>query len=155
MLLDEWQARLEKHFTQLAASHAVTGVPLFALEHDLDKAQLDEVASRLRERLAASHQLSSHWLLWVIYATELGYGYDGEEYWQSFEEETPHWRENVDRPFLRRWFQKFQTTYKGYLPHRDLATAVPIICRALTHAILPQYLPRQVSLTLFQPPHLP
>src|SRR5258708_35538026 len=149
MLLDEWQARLEKHFAQLAASHAVMGDPLFALEHDLDKAELDEIASLLRERLAAGHQLSNHWLLWVIYATELGYGYDGEEYWHSFEDDTPHWREHVDRRLLRRWFQKFQTTYKGYLRRGDWASAFPIICWPITHAILPKYLQVQFAEALY------
>ncbi|HXY99029.1 MAG TPA: hypothetical protein VEI03_03450 [Stellaceae bacterium] len=149
MLLDEWQARLERHFTELAASHAVTGIPLFALEHDLNKAQLDEIAFLLRERLAADQQLSKHWLLWVIYATELGYAYDGDEYWQSFEEQTPYWRENVDRRWLRAWFQKFQATYKGYLPHGDWAEAFPIICWPITHAILPKYLQFQFAETLY------
>src|SRR5258708_23278108 len=149
MLLDEWQARLEKHFAQLAASHAVMGVPLFALEHDLDKAELDEIASLLRERLTAGHQLSNHWLLWVIYATELGYGYDGEEYWHSFEDDTPHCREHVHRRLLRRWFQKFQTTYKGYVPHGDCAAVFPIICWTITHAILPKYLQIQFAEALY------
>src|ERR1700730_17198827 len=101
MLLDDWQARLEKHFQELAASHAVTGIPLFALEHDLNKAEIEEIKSLLHDRLKRREPLSKHWLVWVVYATELGYGYDGEEYWQSFEDATPHWRENVDRRALR------------------------------------------------------
>jgi hypothetical protein len=51
----------------------------------------------------------------VIYATERGYNYAGDEYWQSFDEQTPEW-EFADRYKIVPWFRKFQKTYDGVLP---------------------------------------
>lgn len=95
--LEEWQNRLERHFTQLAAARSDSGFPLFALEHDLSKAEFGEIAELLHAQLADGWKLGRYWLLWVVYATELGYDYDGGEYWPSFEERTPH----CGRPSLR------------------------------------------------------
>jgi hypothetical protein len=127
------------------------GYGLFALEHALTEAELADITRHLHERLAAGagQPLSKHWLVWVVYATELGYRYDGEEYWQSFEEGTPHWRENVDRRYLRQWFRKFQENYKGYEPHGRWAEAFRIVCWPITHAILPKYLQIQFAETLY------
>jgi hypothetical protein len=40
--LDEWQERLERHFSELAASRSGTGFPIFALEHGLSPHSPDE-----------------------------------------------------------------------------------------------------------------
>lgn len=106
--LKQWQERLEGHFKQLAAARAKAGFPLFALEHDLTEDELNEIGKLLHARLATDFLLVSHWLVWVIYATELGYDYDGDEYWRSFEERTPQWREKGSRSQLRTWFSKFR-----------------------------------------------
>src|SRR5579862_426741 len=111
MPLEQWQKRLEGHFTQLASSRSSSSFPLFALEHGLTNIEFREIASQLRERLSLGLRLESHWLLWVVYATELGYDYDGDEYWHSFEERTPRWRDRGSRNQLRDWFTKFRATY--------------------------------------------
>src|SRR5579863_1884712 len=114
--LDQWQERLEGHFAQLVALRPDSDFPLFALEHGLAADELDEITHLLHSRLAEGWRLGQHWLVWVVYATELGYDYDGAEYWDSFEERTPQWREPVPhtrRNQLRNWFSKFQTTYHG------------------------------------------
>jgi hypothetical protein len=89
--LDHWQERLSRHFASLASSRADSGLPIFALEHPLTVDEVEEMSNLLRQLLAAGGRLSTYWLCWVIYATEIGYRYTGDEYWQSFEELTPGW----------------------------------------------------------------
>src|SRR5271157_4394629 len=150
--LDKWQERLERHFTQLASARSNSGLPLFALEHGLTKDEFEEISKLLRSRLAAGLRLGPHWLVWVVYATELGYDYDGDEYWSSFEQSTPHWRETVAsgrRNQLRTWFSKFQSTYHGVKPSGPWAEWFSIIAWPITHAILPKYLQWQFAKTLY------
>ena len=98
MPLDAWQQRLEGHFAELAAKRSALGQPLFALEHGLAVEELDEIFVQLRLRPARGSVLRPHWLLWVIYATECGYGYAGDEYWPSFEGDIPGWPTNHRLP---------------------------------------------------------
>jgi hypothetical protein len=149
MPLEECQERLERHFTQLAAARSKSGFPLFALEHGLTEDEFQEIGKLLRSRLAAGLRLGPHWLVWVVYATELGYDYDGDEYWRSFEERTPQWRERVSRNQLRIWFTKFQATYHGVKPSGPWADWFSIIAWPITHAILPKYLQLQFAKTLY------
>jgi hypothetical protein len=97
--------------------------------------------------LEARLHLSPHWLLWVIYATERGYNYTGDEYWRSFEEQTPEWEfHNRDR--MKPWFRKFQKAYHGVVPSGPWAEHFRIIAWPITHAILPRYLQRQFAQAL-------
>lgn len=146
--LEDWQNRLDAHFCALAVARTTLGYPLFALEHGLAHDEIEEIAKLLRSRLTTDRPLATHWLLWVVYATELGYDYDGDEYWQSFEERTPHWRERASRPRLRSWFSKFQATYQGVIPSGPWADWFSIIAWPITHAILPKYLQLQFARTL-------
>ena len=151
--LDEWQTCLEQHFEVLAKSRSESGLDIFALEHGLDEAALDEIAVQLRLRLNNNLRLSPHWLLWVIYATEQGYRYEGDEYWPSFESQTPCW-DGKKRYQLARWFSKFQVTYRGVVPTGPWADHFSIISRPITHAILPKYLQVQFARTLYYQRHL-
>ena len=148
MSLERWQDRLEKHFASLATARVVSGLPLFALEHGLSDDELEEIKGPLHSRLAAGMSLSPHWLVWVVYATERGYDYDGEEYWRSFEERTPHW-DNSNRSQLRAWFSKFKKIYQGVEPSGPWADFFKIIAWPITHAILPKYLQRQFAKALY------
>ena len=59
---------------------------------------------------------SPYWLLWVIYATEQGYKYEGDEYWQSFRVgDTGMGRPRIAINFLV-GSQAFQSTYDGVVP---------------------------------------
>ncbi len=146
--LEQWQNRVGRHFESLARSRTDSGLHLFALEHGLNDEEIDEVSSLLRFRLNAGLPASPHWLLWVIYATEQGYKYKGDEYWPSFEAETPAW-EAKDRHQLSRWFTRFQNTYDGVVPSGRWANHFSIISKPITHAILPKYLQIQFAKTLF------
>jgi hypothetical protein len=149
MPLKDWQRRLERHFAQLAATRSNSDFPLFALEHDLKEAELEEIAAQLRSELALGLRLEPHWLLWVVYATELGYSYDGGEYWRSFEERTPRWSDRASRNQLRDWFLRFQVVYQGVKPSGTWAGHFPIIAWPITHAILSKYLQWQFAKTLY------
>ncbi|MGE3718537.1 MAG: hypothetical protein AB7G07_09075 [Bauldia sp.] len=148
--LDGWVARLDQHFRQLAAARQQSGFPIFALEHGLTADELGDVANQLRTRLANRLRLAPHWLLWVIYATEQGYAYDGHEYWVSFEENTPSWADNASARQLRGYFEKFQATYHGVVPTGPWAGWFRNIAWPITHAILPKYLQIQFARTLHE-----
>src|ERR1035437_123686 len=147
--LEEWQRRLERHFTQLASARSTSRFPLFALEHGLTKDELNEIRVLLRSHLLAHAWLAPQWLVLVVYATEFGYAYYGDEYWPSFEERTPLWREKGNRNSLRTWFSKFQITYQGVTPSGQWAEWFSIIAWPITHAILPRYLQGQLAKTLY------
>lgn len=149
MPLEEWQRRLESHFTQLASARSPSDFPLFALEHGLSGEEFREIAVLLRDRLSLGLRLEPHWLLWVTYATELGYDYDGDEYWHSFEQRTPRWLDRGSRSQLRTWFSRFRTTYHGVKPSGPWADWFSIIAWPITHAILPKYLQWQFARTLY------
>jgi hypothetical protein len=147
--LEEWQKRLDTHFAHLARLRSASDLPIFALEHDLTSEQFQEISAQLRERLSLGLRIESHWLLWVVYATELGYDYDGDEYWHSFEERTPRWKDRGNRNQLRDWFGRFRTTYHGVKPSGPWAEWFTIIAWPITHAILPKYLQWQFARTLY------
>lgn len=146
--LDQWQARLEEHFANLAIQRGDNGSPIFALEHGLNEQELDELTPLLHSRLRAGLPLRPHWLLWTIYTTERGYNYDGDEYWRSFEDQTPNWQSG-DRYRVVPWFTKFQKAYNGVVPTGPWASHFRIIAWPITHAILPRYLQRQFARALF------
>lgn len=147
--LEAWQEQLERHFAGLAASRAASKLPIFALEHPLQSSDLKEISGLLRSRLAGDLPLAVHWLLWVVYATEQGYAYDGHEYWDSFEHQTPYWRERVSRQQLKSWFKKFQKTYGGVVPSGAWADWFSIIAWPIRHAVLPKYLQLQFAEALY------
>ena len=147
-LLDKWQDRMEQHFSALAELRLPTGLPLFALEHGLSNSELDEICGQLRLCLKNGQRLAPHWLLWTIYAAERGYTYEGDEYWQSFEDITPGW-DSTDRYRVSAWFSKFQRIYNGVVPSGPWAEHFSIIAWPITHAVLPRYLQQQFARALY------
>lgn len=137
--LEEWQNRLEHHFCELSQKRSGINLPVFALEHGLSVQEAEELNRLLRDYITTRQRLGKYWLLWVVYATEIGYHYTGQEFWQSFETQTPGW-ESHNRTSLKNWFIKFQTTFNGYVPEGLWAQQFPIIAWPITHAILPVYL---------------
>ena len=146
--LNETQERLDKHFRAIAQTRENSGFPVFALEHGLTQPERNAVFPILRARVKPRLPLTRHWILWTIYVAEVGYNYTGDEYWQSFDEQTPGWGFN-DRNKLRAWFRKFQHTYRGALPTGPWAEHFSIISWPITHAILPLYLQRQFAKALY------
>ena len=146
--LEHWHDRLDRHFRALADARG-SGLPVFALEHPLTPGEVAQLSSDVRNHMASGCGLGRHWLPWIVYATEIGYGYTGDEYWHSFEEQTPGW-EPHHRYLLRNQFGKFQTTYHGVKPSGPWAEFFRLIAWPITHAILPKLLQYQFASLIYQ-----
>lgn len=146
--LADWQSRLAEHFTALRARRGQK--PLFALEHGLTDVERHALSQSVRTSLTSNTFASSYQLPWVVYATEFGYRYSGDEYWQTFEQETPGWAAFGDRYWLRRCFRAFQKEFAGAEPCGPWAAHFSIICWPITHAILPKDLQRQLARILYE-----
>ena len=145
--LDDWQARLERHFADL---HVQRGDrPLFALEHGLGQPELEALGSAVRAHVLSRAPSVLHSLVWIVYAAEVGYGYEGDEYWQTFEEKTPGWTLRGSREWIRERYRFFHQKYGGAAPSGAWAGHFTIICWPITHAILPTDLQRQLARVLY------
>jgi hypothetical protein len=150
--LNKWQARLLAHFKEFRSSRGGHGVdrPIFALEHGLEPNEVDELSAAIRAHVSAASPSPDHALPWIVYAAEVGYRYSGDEYWQTFESETPGWTTRGDRYWIRDCFRSFHTNFNGAKPSGKWAEHFSIICWPITHAILPQDLQRQLAQVLYE-----
>lgn len=152
--LDRWQARLAAHFTELRRNRSSPlDAPIFALEHGLDASEVQALALAVRAHIAHAPPCNDHALAWIVYSTELGYRYSGDEYWQTFEQETPWWTVHGDRYLVRDYYRSFQQTFGGAKPSGPWADHFSIICWPITHAILPRDLQRQLARILYELRH--
>lgn len=138
MGLESLQERLVRRFTDIGRRRGSRGDgrPLFALEHGLTEEEFTHLACAVREAAATGDCRSVPPLLWIVYASEMGYGYSGLEYWQSFEGQTPGW-ELQDRDWLRSRFREFSREFGAARPSGCWAENFGIIAWPITHAILP------------------
>jgi hypothetical protein len=149
-MLAGYQERLDTHFKAVAKSRLGTDFPIFALEHGLDVEDVRELAEELSADLIRSRTpRSSHWLLWTVCAAEIGYAYDGEEYWQSFKRQVNGWDRFGDRETIRTWFKHFSATYSGFVPQGRWAEHFSIIAWPIAHSILPRDLQTQFARFLY------
>lgn len=123
--------------------------PVFALEHGLgaDDRELleDAVRAAHRERLL-SRASGRWWLPFVVHAAEVGYIYDGVEYWPIYAQATSGWIDNeYERDRVRDWFRKFSREYGGAIPQGAWANTFRKIAWPITHAVLPRYLQVQLA----------
>ena len=146
--LKDLQDRLHAHFCTLASARKRSGFPIFALEHGLSPKLLHRINVKLRDRQRARQPVATHWLLWAVYASEAGYGYAGDEYWSTFESQTPNWQFH-DRPKIKASLVRFQKSYNGVVPSGPWAEHFSIIAWPITHALLPRYLQRQFAKLLY------
>lgn len=138
-MLAEAQKQLAEHFLGLRTLREKAGGAVFAIEHPLAPAQLAFLRDALRAALERDQRLSDQaWLVWVVLATEAGYDYSGEEYWQSFGDQFLIWDRLGNRNQLREWFQRFARAYHGFQPVGPWAEHRTIICWPISHAILPR-----------------
>ncbi len=150
--LEAWQTRLSLHFATLRDSQRAsgTGESLFALEHGLTESEVSALEGAVRAHIASRAPSRDHWLVWVVYSAELGYRYAGDEYWQTFEQETPGWIVNGDRYRIRDFYRRFEREFGGAVPSGPWAAQFSIICWPITHAILPKDLQVQLARTLYE-----
>lgn len=151
MDLGAWNQRLAAHFGALARDRK--DIPVFALEHGLAQPELLGLQNALRAHIQGSAPARDHQLAWVVYAAEIGYGYAGDEYWQTFEEKTPGWTVNGRRDWIRDAFVAFQREFAGAKPSGPWAEQFSIIAWPITHAILPRDLQQQLARILYDLRH--
>jgi hypothetical protein len=140
-MLAEAQKRLEEHFTGLASERSGYGYPVYALEHGLEREEVEALRRGLQEDLSGfGYPQRKYWLLWIIVAAEVGYAYDGDEYWISFAAHMPEWSRFGSRETIRQWFRTFASDFAGFSPQGRWAEHFSIIAWPITHSILPLYL---------------
>jgi len=125
--------------------------PLFALEHGLCNDEIEALRAAIRQHISTDRPDRNHWLAWVVYSSELGYSYAGEEYWQTFERDTPGFEIGGSdyRNTIKSAFESFARQLRGAKPSGRWADQFSIICWPITHAILPVDLQRQLARVLF------
>lgn len=109
------------------------GNPVFALEHGLDPEERQQLKQAIRGTVPGRKK---SWLPWVIHATEIGFGFSGQEYWKTFREETPGWWEYGNREWLKRKFEQFSDEYGGVEPKGAWADHFSLIAWPVANAIL-------------------
>ena len=153
--LRDWQTRLALHFAVLRDSRCANGPgrPIFGLEHGLDIQEIQALKTALRAHIADRPPSQDHALAWIVYSSEFGYRYSGDEYWQTFELETPGWTDHGDRYWIRHCFRNFHREFGGAKPSGAWADHFSIICWPITHAVLPKDLQRQLARILYELRH--
>jgi len=152
-LLQHFHDLLSAHFGDLrdARTKLEPRSPVFALEHDLTDQDLELLKSAVREAIK-SHFLTRYhktWLPFVVYAAEMGYRYEGDEYWKTFSSLTPRWT-SQERSTIRDWFHLFHMQFGGARPTGAWANQFTIIAWPITHAVLPVDLQRQLAKLLYE-----
>lgn len=155
MSLVDWQGRLSEHFERLHLQRSTSfgTATIFGLEHGLQQAELDLLSGEIRGHIAHAPPSDEHRLPWIVCASEFGYQYSGDEYWQTFEDATPGWQVNGDRHWIRDCFDHFHRHFNGAKPTGPWSEHFSIICWPITHAILPRDLQRQLARVLYELRH--
>jgi hypothetical protein len=152
--LEYLHGELGAHFRQLSERRQTLEAPspVFAIEHGLGEQGIallqDAVPVAYGQGL--SYRVRKAWLPFVVHAAEVGYIYDGVEYWPIFSEATPGWIDTeYERDRIRDWFRKFADEYGGAIPQGAWAATFKKIAWPITHAVLPRYLQVQLARLLY------
>jgi hypothetical protein len=149
--LEYLHGELDAHFGALHRRRQQLTPPasVFALEHGLgadDLALLREAVLAAHRQQLLSRASSRWWLPLVVHAAEVGYIYDGVEYWPIYAKATPGWVDSeYERDRVRDWFLKFAREYGGAVPQGAWANTFRKIAWPITHAVLPRYLQVQIA----------
>jgi len=153
-IVHDFHVELATHFADLRDSrHRLAPTsPVYALEHGLTDDRLRHLKLVVRIVIVEKIRrlVRDSWLPFVVYATEVGYNYDGTKYWPLLEAETPGWQVPDDPERLRGFFEKFTTAYGGARPEGAFAERCNIIAWPIMHAVLPRYLQRQLARLLYE-----
>ncbi len=141
------QAALELHFGDLAAKRRDGAV--FALEHGLDQEERATLRREVHSACSRQRPRDEHWLVWTVYAAEVGYDYAGREYWQTFEKQTDGWAQHGSRHWIRDCFRRFAAAFRGFAPTGSWAEHFSIICWPIVHAVLPRDMQARIARMLY------
>jgi hypothetical protein len=152
--LIELQTRLSQQYASLRDLRTIENYSVYAIEHGLTAEELVAAQALLNTQLETAMRAdSAHWLVWIAAAAEVGYGYDGTEYWDSFVAAFPPWQQHGDRNQIRKWYLRFASEFRGLTPSGLWARQFPIIAWPITQAVLPRYLQRHFAEHLYQLRH--
>ena len=146
---------LDAHFRALhdRRKALATPTPVFALEHGLgedDRKLLHAAVVAAHAERLVPRASSRWWLPLVVHAAEVGYIYDGAEFWPTYAQLTPGWIDSeYERDRVRDWFTRFASEYGGAIPRGAWATTFRKIAWPITHAVLPRYLQVQLARMLY------
>ena len=144
------QTQLHEHFVALSEARAESQLPVFALEHGLSEGEFALLQRTVRWLVERRSTFRLTPLPLVVYAAEIGYRYDGGEFWPVFADETPNWIDNSDtRARIKRYFRAFAGDYAGAIPTGAWARHFSIICWPVVHAVLPKVFQRQFAEILY------
>ena len=146
MDLNQLNDKLRDHFISLhdRKQKQFNHARVFALEHGLDKDEIQDLFSAVRKQIKEGSPQQEHALAWIVYATEMGYRYAGNEYWQTFERVTPGWTTFNDRNFIKIAFMTFSAEFHGIELKGAWAKHFSIISWPITNAIIPADLQLQL-----------
>ena len=141
------QQRLINNFNSIRENRDTKEHPIFAIEHKLEKDDLNRYFNFLFEN-CNQNNMDEFWILWVIFATERGYNFDGKDYWGNFEDEIKKYSKNknisfsnnLNRQKIGRYFKEFQKKFKGSVKEiksKDLPSNRSIIYFPILHSIIP------------------
>ena len=146
----KWQEKLTDKFTTLSENRRkIKDARVFAIEHELREEEIKDLFTCVNKCLYEKLEIKKYWLLLVVVATEVGYSFRGDEYWQTFEKKVPNWK-NSDRKYLRNCFEEFKEKYLGVVPSGKWAESFTIIAWPVTHAILPLDIQRHFLESLYK-----
>ena len=163
MDLAGFQRRLSEQYARLRDVRASENFSVYAIEHGLNAEECATAQALLNASISPSIKADcDHWLAWIAAAAEVGYRYDGAEYWDSFAAAFPDWKRFGDhhqipawfRNLIRIWYRRFADEHRGLKPSGPWPRQFPIIAWPITQAILPRYLQRHFASHLFELRHL-
>lgn len=150
-MLADLNRRLDRQFATLRTQRAASGLPVFALEHGLSEPEIHSLKLFLSGELKRKGKLDhAHWLCWIAAAAEVGYSFDGVEFWTSFEGAVPGWSTMGSRTTIRDWYKRFRERFSGIRPEGPWAEHFSIIAWPITHSILPRDLQSQFARLLYE-----
>ncbi|BCM81587.1 hypothetical protein [Methylobacterium indicum] len=150
-MLADLNRRLDRQFATLRGQRATNRLPVFALEHGLSEPEIHSLKLLLSGELKRKGKLDhAHWLCWIAAAAEVGYAFDGVEFWTSFEGAVPGWAAMGSRTTIRDWYKRFGERFSGIRPEGPWAKHFSIIAWPITHSILPKDLQSQFARLLYE-----
>jgi len=147
MNINNIKIKIKDNYRNLSTKRKETNKPVFSIEHNLSKEEYKILLDYIQ---ACSYVNRDDELLWLVYATEIGYEINKFEYWDSFQENLKaDFADHDNRNIIRSFFNKFIREYNGYKPQGTFAQHYTIICLPIYNAILPKYLQNNLARLLF------
>ena len=82
MNIEKIKEKIKKNYTELANKRKINNKPVFSIEHNLTKEELRILSGHIEIAVIVYREDE---LLWLVYASEIGYEIDRIEYWDSFQ----------------------------------------------------------------------